>query len=92
MDSQQTTAAPSQPLPPRQRQAPIYLPLEELGHGEFGIVHKVIDVSTETIYAGKYFYLDKRNKWKTEVEILENVSPWTSPHVSMTVSPWNTIV
>lgn len=86
-DSQKTTAAPTQPLSPGATQDPIYLPLEWLGSGEFGKVYKVIDVSTEDVSAGKYFYPDKKDKWKTEVEILKNVS-----HVSMTLSPRKTIL
>jgi hypothetical protein len=61
MDSQQITAAPTQPPSLRARQDPIYLPLEELGRGEFRKVYKVIDVSTEDVYAGKYFYPGKRS-------------------------------
>lgn len=88
IDSQQTTAAPSQPLSPSSlRQAPIYRRLEELGRGKFGKVYKVIDVSTGDTYAGKYFYPDTEDKWKSEVEILKKVS-----HVSMTVSQQKTIL
>jgi len=35
---------------------PIYIRDRELGHGSFGSVHKVIDVSTGEIYARKSFY------------------------------------
>jgi hypothetical protein len=55
--------------------------------GESRKVYKVIDMSTEDVYAGKYFYPDKEDKWKHEVEILKNIK-----HVSMTISPWKTII
>ena len=63
--SDQTTAAPSEPLSPRQ--PPIYLRDRVLGSGAFGRVNKVIDVSTGSIYAGKEFYRSyqqERNKQK----------------------------
>ena len=68
MESQQTTAVPTtkhssrqespQQESPRQKppgQEPIYLLKEELGRGGFGTVHKVVDVSTGNVYAGKGF-------------------------------------
>jgi hypothetical protein len=56
IDNQQTTAVPTQPLSPRPKQDPIYLPLEEgLGRSEFAKFRKVIDVSTGDTYASKYF-------------------------------------
>jgi hypothetical protein len=62
-DSQKTTAAPTEPASPRPRQQdPIYWKFEELEYSEFGKVCKVIDVSTDKIYTGKYFYPDKQNK------------------------------
>lgn len=42
--SQETTAAPTQPLSPGRRT--IYVKSEELGRGEFGRVYRVNDVST----------------------------------------------
>lgn len=67
--SQETTAAPTQPLSPTLR--PIYYMDEELGRGVFGRVHKVIDVSTGRIFAGKYFL---QGKWEREVRIMGKVS------------------
>ena len=54
LDSSTTTAATSQSQTPCQ--APIYVNLSLIGRGEFGAVHRVFDVSTGKIYAGKRFY------------------------------------
>lgn len=54
LDSSTTTLAPSQSQTPCQ--APIYVNLSLIGRGEFGAVHRVFDVSTGNIYAGKRFH------------------------------------
>jgi len=54
IDSNTTTAQPSQPLTPRK--FPIYIRDDNLGSGSFGEVKKVINVSTGAIYARKEFY------------------------------------
>lgn len=77
VESQQTTALLTAQRSPRQQ--PIYLPEEELGHGSFGTVHKVVDVSTGYEYAGKIFH---GGEWKKEVEILKSLS-----HVSLNIDP-----
>ena len=67
LDSSMTTAAPSHPRTPCQ--APIYVNLSLIGQGEFGGVHRVFDVSTGKIYAGKRFYpsSDKGTKGKRKL-------------------------
>ncbi|KAA6406991.1 MAG: serine threonine kinase [Lasallia pustulata] len=70
--SQETTAAPTQPLSPGQH--PIYVKSEEVGQGEFGRVYRVKDVSTGLSFAGKTFLSDCQR----EVEIMRGVS-----HLSM---------
>ena len=75
LQSQQTTALPSQTLSPRV--CPICLKREEIGQGEFGTVCKVIDVSTGSILAGKEFY---KMEWEREVKIMRRMS-----HVSIII-------
>lgn len=62
IDSQTTTAQPSQPLTPKQ--LPIYIRERRLGSGSFGGVDKVIDVSTGAIYARKEYYEPQWGKGK----------------------------
>jgi hypothetical protein len=87
MNSQENTAPPTRPLSPRpgqDTQDAIYLPVEELGHGRFAKVYKVIDVSTGHIYAGKYFYKSKLDEQDTrEIEIIRKYL--RVPHVSIIV-------
>ncbi|KAL8816167.1 MAG: hypothetical protein Q9223_004776 [Gallowayella weberi] len=54
IDSYTTTAQTSQASTPKQ--LPIYISERELGHGSFGRVDRVIDVSTGVVYARKEFY------------------------------------
>lgn len=67
--SLQSTAAPTEPVSPRQH--PIYIMGNELGRGNFGRVYKAKNVSTGEIYAAKLF---KENLWKREVEIMKGLS------------------
>ena len=67
--SQNTSGALSEAVTPRQ--GPIYLLHESLGHGAFGKVYKVVDVSTGHPYAGKSFY---RPDWNREVNIMKKVT------------------
>ena len=67
--SQNTSAALSEAVTPRQ--GPIYLLHESLGHGAFGRVYKVVDVSTGHSYAGKSFYTPD---WNREVNIMKKVT------------------
>ena len=76
VESQQTTAQLTAPHAPRQQ--PMYLPEEELGRGQFGTVHKVLDVSTGDEYAGKTFH--GGGHWEKEVKILKSIS-----HVSIMI-------
>ncbi|KAJ9624519.1 Protein kinase protein rad53 [Taxawa tesnikishii (nom. ined.)] len=69
IQSQSTTAAPTTSHSPGQ--GPVYLVYEELGRGEFGTVHKVVDVSTGYVYAGKEFM---RPGWENEVAAMRRVS------------------
>ncbi|KAI9670500.1 MAG: hypothetical protein M1817_004367 [Caeruleum heppii] len=45
---------PSQSLSPKAR--PVYVSMQKLGSGTFGVVEKVIDVATTGVYARKQFY------------------------------------
>ena len=98
LGSNTTTAAPSQPRTPCQ--APIYVNLSLIGQGEFGAVHRVFDVSTGKIYAGKRFHppsgsgvKGKRklghNKWmngvRNEMNIMKE-NPHVSKHFALEVS------
>ncbi|KAJ9624529.1 Protein kinase protein rad53 [Taxawa tesnikishii (nom. ined.)] len=67
--SQGTAAAPTTSHSPGQ--GPVYILYEELGRGEFGAVHKVVDVSTGYVYAGKEFM---RPGWENEVAAMKRVS------------------
>ncbi|KAF2834208.1 Pkinase-domain-containing protein, partial [Patellaria atrata CBS 101060] len=61
----------------RLKQRPIWIDLEEIGRGEYGIVYRAINVSTATIYAAKMFLRsgkEIREKWDREVAILQSVS------------------
>ena len=60
IDSYTTTAQPSQASTPKQ--LPVYISERELGHGSFGRVDRVIDVSTGAIYARKGFHEPQRGK------------------------------
>ena len=71
--SQETTAASSAMLSPRQR--PQYHRTRLLGEGEFGIVRVAVDVSTGCVFAGKTFF---KGDWKREVEAMRHLS-----HVSV---------
>ncbi|MCJ1249960.1 hypothetical protein MMC30_007186 [Trapelia coarctata] len=69
IDSQNTTAAPTEPESPKQ--LPVYYKDKILGQGEFGTVHRAFDVSTGFVYACKEFF---RGPWQKEVEILRDLS------------------
>lgn len=71
IESKESVVSPKQP---------IHLQEEELGRGSFGTVHKVVNVSTGDVYAGKTFH---GGNWKEEVEILRKIS-----HVSVTHDPY----
>ncbi|KAL8949551.1 MAG: hypothetical protein Q9222_004343 [Ikaeria aurantiellina] len=66
IDNPTPIAQPSRPLTPRQ--LPIYLRLRELGEGSFGVVHKVVDASTGTIYARKTFRPPRREDNKVRMK------------------------
>ena len=66
--SQETTAAPSAMLSPRQRRQ--YHRTRLLGEGEFGIVRMAVDVSTGCVFAGKRFF---KGNWKREVEAMRHL-------------------
>ncbi|KAI9789470.1 MAG: hypothetical protein M1816_006012 [Peltula sp. TS41687] len=70
IQSQSTTMAPTGSHSPRQR--PIYLKREKLGSGSFGTVHRMIDVSTGEVYAGKRF--NPKYSFETEITILRKIS------------------
>lgn len=75
LHSQETTAAPTQPVSPRK--LPIYYKDGLLGR-DFGEVYRALDVSTGLVYAAKEFF---RGPWKREVEILKSLA-----HVSIKTS------
>ena len=98
LDSGTTTAIPSHSRTPGQ--GPIYVNLSLIGQGEFGAVHRVIDVSTGNIYAGKRFrhpfgnaVKGKRkldhDKWmngvRNETSIMKE-NPHVSNHFALEVS------
>ena len=62
------------------RNGPIYVEREELGNGEFGRVHTVLQASTGAVYAAKRF---TRPGWDREVELMRRVT-----HVSVHDSFW----
>lgn len=76
LDSNPTTAAPSQPLTPSQR--PVYLIDELIGEGGFGAVYTVRDASTWELHAGKTFRRTYRNQPKGLKRKLEKESWWKS--------------
>jgi hypothetical protein len=76
--SQESTAAATQALSPRQR--PIYRLLEKIGSGTSGKVYRALDVSTGEIYAAKAYKDDC--EFEKEVEIHRKVS-----HVSFSPIP-----
>lgn len=94
LNSELSTVAPTLPRTPRQR--PIYVRKELVGKGEFGEVHKVINVGNGSLYAGKTFFppsgkragSNKRkidhDKWlhavRKEVAIMRE-----NPHVSVSL-------
>lgn len=75
--SQETTAAPTQPLSPGQHT--IYVKSEEIRQGEFGRVYRVNNVSTDLTFAGKTFLLNCQR----EVKIMMRVS-----HLSIPIYLW----
>lgn len=75
IESEETTARPSQSQSPKGR--PIYILGTKIGQGGFGAVYMARDVSTGDIYAGKEFY---GSGWEREVEIMKRVS-----HVSIAI-------
>ncbi|MCJ1467473.1 hypothetical protein MMC07_006098 [Pseudocyphellaria aurata] len=86
MESQPTTAVLTAQRSPRYEppeQEPIYLSEEELGSGGFGMVHKVVDVSTGDVHAAKTFH---HGDWKKEVDILMSLSH-VSGIINLMVNP-----
>lgn len=67
--SQNTTAAPTAPRSPDQ--GCIYIMLEDLGRGAYGVVSKVVDVSDGCMYAGKEFFWPG---WERDVAAMRKVS------------------
>lgn len=70
IQSQITTLAPTGSQSPRQD--PIYIKREKLGSGSFGTVHRMINVSTGEVHAGKTFGIG--SSFKTEIAILKSLS------------------
>ncbi|MCJ1304427.1 hypothetical protein MMC08_007239, partial [Hypocenomyce scalaris] len=68
--SQDNTANPTQSLSPRRR--PIYLRKRQIGRGEHGTVHEVVNVSSGVTYAAKSF--KPGFDFVKEVEILKSLS------------------
>ncbi|KAL9638261.1 MAG: hypothetical protein Q9164_001664 [Protoblastenia rupestris] len=95
LDSNPTTAVPSQPRTPYQK--PIYIDGGFLGQGQFGEVRKFINTRNGHCYAGKKFHpqdqvlkaREKRKRdeerrlqrFRNEFEIMDK-----NPHVSLTLS------
>ncbi|KIW36762.1 hypothetical protein, variant 1 [Exophiala oligosperma] len=61
--------APSESLSPSQR--PIYLKREELGHGAYGRVRRVLNATTGLESAGKEFF--HSIGWEREIDIMKNL-------------------
>lgn len=68
IQSQETTAAPTQPHSPRE--LPIYYDDGRIGEGSFGRVSRVFDVSTGMVYASKEFVT---GRWNREVETMRDI-------------------
>lgn len=75
VESQQSTAVATKQYTPIQH--PIYKEGEEIGRGSFGVVYKVVNVSTGATYAAKSFH---SGKWRQEVEVLRSLSHVSSSH------------
>lgn len=67
--SQNTSFAPSESLSPTKR--PVYLRREELGHGAYGRVRKVVNATTGFEYAGKEFF--HSTGWEREIDIIKKL-------------------
>ena len=67
--SQPTTIVASQIATPRAD--PIFLESTILGHGGYGLVRKLINVSTGSVYAGKTF--TKEKGWPAEYDIMREL-------------------
>lgn len=67
--SQNTSLAPSESLSPTKR--PVYLRREELGHGAYGRVRKVVVATTGLEYAGKEFF--HSTGWEREIDIMRKL-------------------
>lgn len=61
--------APSESLSPSQR--PIYLKREELGHGAYGRVRRVLNATTGLECAGKEFF--HSSGWQREIDIMKTL-------------------
>ncbi|KAL8646621.1 MAG: hypothetical protein Q9210_006032 [Variospora velana] len=101
-DSFESTAPPSETLSPRE--PPIYVQERSLGHGAFGAVDMVVDVTTELKYARKRFLEpawenDRRirqwqkEEWlgmiRKEVRIM-NSYPHVKPKIVPVIQFWET--
>lgn len=60
LDSNPTTAAPSEPETPYQRSQPIYIDHGEIGRGAFAVVHKVMSNRDGKFYAMKKYFRQSR--------------------------------
>ena len=79
IDTCPTTAGQTESHTPKHlpKQRTIWVDLEKIGSGAFGVVYKTIDVSTGLVYAAKTFmrdYKSDRKLWDKEVAILSKIS------------------
>lgn len=81
-DSQPSTAGQTRLHSPKQqaKQRPIWIDLNEIGRGAFGVVHIVVDVSTGNQYAARTLPLRTPGQMGREVNILREIS-----HVSLNI-------
>ena len=76
LDSQQTTAAPSQIMSANRFRQPIYIEYDEVGRGAFGTVLKVMSSRDGLFYAMKKFFRPSEGKNKNKRKRMQDSDAW----------------